>query len=188
MISLATLHPEHFNNNADQGNIEVLARVMKRAQIAFETSETISPQSDFVLIGDASFAAIAHYEAELESLIPLLTERLQAGRPTLIVGSSYEFYLKRMGGLPEFRVSDRQSGFVSVKTILKNPVVGYRNSELFDAEVFISEGFIGTQLFGPILAKNPDLLDLVLLKLGTKLELAESDLELIAEVRKRTTF
>jgi CobQ-like glutamine amidotransferase family enzyme len=188
MIKLASFHPQHFNNNADQGNIEVLTWMLNKASLGHEVSTTISPDSDFVMIGDASFAAIAHYGLELESLIPMLTKRLEDGSPTLLVGSSYEFYLKKMSGLPEFRVSDRVSGFVSVETILTNPVIGYRNSELFDTEVFISGAFVGTQLYGPVLAKNPDLVELVLGGLGALTNLEESDLELIAEIRRRTIF
>jgi len=188
MITLASFHPEHFNNNADQGNIEVLTWMLNKASLGHEVSATISPESNFVMIGDASFAALAHYESKLESLIPMLAKRLQDGSPTLLVGSSYEFYLKRMAGLPGFRVSDRASGFVSVETSMKDAVIGYKNSELFDAEVFISAAFIGTQLYGPILAKNPDLLQLILRGLGETIDPEESDLELIAEVRRRTIF
>jgi CobQ-like glutamine amidotransferase family enzyme len=188
MISLATFHPEHFNNNADQGNIEVLTWMLNTAGLGYEVSSTISPTSDFVMIGDASFASIAHYELALESLIPMLTKRLQEGSPTLLVGSSYEFYLNRMDGLPEFRVADRVSGFVSIETSLRDAVIGYKNSQLFDAEVFISRAFIGTQLYGPILAKNPALLELVLSWLGARVTPKESDLDLIAEVRRRTIF
>ncbi|SCX11132.1 hypothetical protein [Candidatus Aquiluna sp. UB-MaderosW2red] len=188
MISLATFHPEHFNNNADQGNIEVLAMLMAKAGVGYEISTSISPDSDFVLIGDASFAAIAHYQAELENLVPILTERLESGNPTLIVGSSYEFYLKRIPDFPKYRMAQRVSGFVSVVTNLMEPVIGYRNSELFDAEVFIAGAFVGTQLYGPVLAKNPELLQMISLKMGFQPALDRSDSDLIAEIRRRTIF
>jgi CobQ-like glutamine amidotransferase family enzyme len=188
MITLTSFHPAHFNNNADQANIEVLTWMLNKANLGYEVSAIISPESDFVMIGDASFAALANYESKLESLIPMLAKRLQDGSPTLLVGSSYEFYLKRMPGLPEFRVSDRASKFVSVETSLNDAVIGYKNSELFGAEVFISGAFVGTQLYGPILAKNPDLLELILRGLGAEAVFEESDLGLIAEVRSRTIF
>jgi CobQ-like glutamine amidotransferase family enzyme len=71
---------------------------------------------------------------------------------------------------------------------LNDAVIGYKNSELFGAEVFISGAFVGTQLYGPILAKNPDLLELILRGLGAEAVFEESDLGLIAEVRSRTIF
>jgi CobQ-like glutamine amidotransferase family enzyme len=188
MISLATFRPEHFNNNGDQGNIEVLSYLLNQNSVAFEVGNPIEEDSDFVLIGDASFAALKHYETDLVGLIPLLTRRLKAGRATLIIGASYEFFSGRVPGLPQFELAERRSGFVKLKTDSLLPVFGYRNSAQAGEAIFISGAFICTQLFGPALAKNPSLLKLITKDLGLELELSGEILELIGQIRDRTIF
>ena len=188
MISLATFYPEHFNNNGDQGNLEVLGWLFKLNNLEFEISREVRTDSDFVLIGDASTATLEHYQARLLELLPMLANRLEAGLPTLLVGSSYEWFLARLPTLGKPTKGVRKSSFIKVKAGISEPVIGYRNSELLGVELFISGAFIGTQLFGPILAKNPALLNLVLVNLGCTLTLPVDVLELINQVRDRTTF
>ena len=85
--------PEHFNNNGDQGNIEVLSTELKAAKVEHAAMDKIE-EADFVLFGDASRAAMRHYESELEGYRPLIRDRFSEGLATLLVGSCYEFFAK----------------------------------------------------------------------------------------------
>lgn len=173
MISLSSYRPELFNRNADQGNLLVLTKQLQWRGVDFEVLHEFDLSADFVLIGDSFNAVRREYSAELLELAPGLQSRLDQGRATLLVGSSYEFYMDILDGLPnpvraarvsEFRVA--KSGSLSA--------FGYRNTDLDGSDLFIQGAFIGTTLFGPVLAKSPDLLKLVLDAMGVETELSSS--------------
>lgn len=164
MIKLATFMPEYFNNNGDQGNIEVLARQLQWRGIQHKVSTTDLGDADFLLVGDASRAVMREFEAELAELTDLVTDRLKAGRATLLVGSSHEYFCSKIPGLPNLKSLSRVSEFREVTSgTLK--VFGYRNTEI-DLDLFVDRAFISTSLFGPVLAKNQKLLDTVLAAMG----------------------
>lgn len=173
MISLSSYRPELFNRNADQGNLLVLTKQLQWRGVDFEVLHEFDLSADFVLIGDSFNAVRREYSAELLELAPGLQSRLDQGRATLLVGSSYEFYMDILDGLPkpvraarvsEFRVA--KSGSLSA--------FGYRNTDLDGSDLFIQGAFIGTTLYGPVLAKSPDLLKLVLDAMGVETELSSS--------------
>ncbi|BDQ00354.1 hypothetical protein [Aquiluna sp. KACHI24] len=173
MISLSSYRPELFNRNADQGNLLVLTKQLQWRGVDFEVLHEFDLSADFVLIGDSFNAVRREYSAELLELAPGLQSRLDQGKATLLVGSSYEFYMDILDGLPnpvraarvsEFRVA--KSGSLSA--------FGYRNTDLDGSDLFIQGAFIGTALYGPVLAKSPDLLKLVLDAIGVETELSSS--------------
>lgn len=188
MIVLASFRAEHFNNNGDQGNLEILSFVLRQRGVDLRVSDKIEFESDFVLVGDASLAAQRHYHDDLMELVPVLTRRLEQGRPTLLVGSSYEFFCGRIPGMPILEKTPRASGFVKIDSSLSQPVIGYRNSDLKGGEIFISGAFTGTQLFGPVLAKNPELLGRISKGIGFETVIPEDISVLIQQVRDRTIF
>lgn len=178
MITVFSFHPEHFNNNGDQGNLEVLTQELNSRGSGVAQTIDISA-ADFVLIGDASFAAIEHYSSELETLRPLVSERFQSGRPTLIVGSSYEFFAHSLG-LSAHQVQ-RKSEFAEASGYF-----GYRNTDS-DLPIVTRNGlFVATSLFGPLLAKNPQLLAEFLVEFGVEAELSDKRLAWIEEIRRRS--
>lgn len=186
MIKLSSFQPEFFNNNGDQGNLEVLRSQLHWRGVNFSLLEQDFRKTDFLLIGDASRAAMRHFDAELRELIPILEERLSKGSPTLLVGSTFEFYAGKIRGLPALKTIARVSEFRSVEDSGLE-AYGYRNSEA-DRDLFVSGAFIGTTLYGPVLAKSPALLQIVLNALGVTEPLpdeisAELDL-LLSEIRK----
>ena len=175
--------PEHFNNNGDQGNLEVL-RFFLEAQGLQVSATDDAAVADFVLVGDASRAAISHHEQELTRLISVLSSRIAKGLPTLLVGSSYEFFIGKIAELGTHARTIRVSEFRSVALTAELTVMGYRNSELASGDVQLFGGFIATTLYGPILAKNPELLDLLLLRLGAeRANWPEDMLEFVAKIR-----
>lgn len=176
MIKVFSFRPEYFNNNGDQGNLEALRHFLR-----VETVPTGFNEADFVLIGDASRAAMREFEPELTELSSGLQERLNQGLPTLIVGSSYEFYAKLLQGVPRLTRGARASEFRTASSAGVK-VKGYRNSEILDQDLFISGAFVMTSFFGPVLAKNPQLLKVVAGKLGYEAHYSPTELEWIEKV------
>lgn len=186
MIKLSSFRPDFFDNNGDQGNLEVLAAHLAAVGVPHELSQDMS-ESDFLLIGDSSIAAGNHFKDDLLALVPDLKLRLLSGKPTLIVGRSYEFLAPLLG--IELSQGERVSKFVRVSS-KGHEAIGYHNSTVEEPKFFISGAFIGTTLFGPILAKNPSLLVAVAKGLGVELtgEFFERSVKLANQVREATTF
>lgn len=182
MTSVFSFRPEFFNQNGDQGNIEVLEYA---AGTRFTVSE--QPQADLLVIGDASRAAIREFESELLALVPEVERRFASGLPTVVVGNSYEFFASKSKLLPNLESGKRISAFVEVD-FEGQKVYGYRNSTVTDGELLISGGFVGTLLFGPILAKNEGLLLRIAEELGLKVTIPEDYQKLALEARKNVTF
>ena len=175
MISLFSFMPEHFSNNGDQGNIEVLSTELNAARVEHAAIDKIE-KADFVMFGDASRAAMRHYESELEGYRPLIRERFSKGLATLLVGSTYEFFAKDLG--LELRQVARKSEFVN------GDYFGYRNTE-YDLEPVTRNGlFVATSLYGPFLAKNPSYLSELLIGLGANPELQPERLMWIEKIRE----
>ena len=167
MIKVFSFRPEYFNNNGDQGNLEALSHFTN------QTVELVELETaDFALIGDGSRAAIREFTSELEAMVPALQQRLDAGKPTLLVGSAYEFFAPRLSGMPVLKYGKRVSEFreASAGSI---SVKGYRNTEVIDADLFISGHFVATTMYGPVLAKNIELLKHMAIGLSLEVNVSE---------------
>ncbi len=183
-LKLVSFVPEHFNNNGDQGNLDVIKFHLAAQGLPFEQAgQSQAVNADFLIIGDGSRAAMRFYRPGLEALVPVLAERLHAEKPTLIVGSSYEFFSPLIG-LGDSEEIMRVSDFVSLK-VNGEDVVGYINSSTNLPNIFVRGGFIGTKLYGPLLAYNPKLLAEVLQRLGARPQYAPGMLESIERYRQR---
>jgi len=167
--------PEHFNNNGDQGNMEVLSAELAAVRAPHKAIAEID-SADFVLLGDASRAAMRHYEKELEGLRPLVRDRFAQGLATLLVGSCYEFFAGDLG--LELRKVTRRSEFVA------GEYFGYRNTEYDLAPATRNGLFVATSLYGPFLAKNPSYLSELLVGLGARPELLPERLSWIEKIRE----
>lgn len=169
MIKLATFMPTYFNNNGDQGNIEVLAKQLQWRGVQCSATSTELKDSDFLLFGDGSRAVMREFKSELAAITDLVDERLSNGKATLLVGSAHEFFCSRLPGLPDLKYAPRVSEHREVGSGDLR-IFGYRNNEI-DNDFFIEQAFISTSLFGPILAKNENLLNIVLNSMGVNTEL-----------------
>ena len=178
MMTFFTFHPEHFNNNGDQGNLLVLEVEAKAAGAQLVPTTDIEG-ADFVLFGDASRAAMRHYGEELDSLAPALVSRYERGAATLVVGSCYERFAVDLG--IESKSMTRRSEFVS-----QDGFFGYRNTELDLPIVTRNGNFVATSLYGPFLAKNPEFLGQLLEGLGVEAKLSSARMEMIAEIQRRS--
>lgn len=178
MIKIYSFEPHYFNNNGDQGNLEVIAQQLSKQNKKHKLVG--SPESaDFVLIGDCSNAVLEEFSKTLSKLRKLIAKRWEKGQPTLLVGSAYEFFAAELG--LEAKLVQRESKFVTSS----EGYFGYRNSDK-DLPVCLVQGsFIATSLFGPILAKNPQLLEKVLRDLGADLRLSAEALVWIEAIRSK---
>ena len=179
MITYFTFEPEYFNNNGDQGNIEVLLHFLKRS--GQKVKRVDSPKdADFVLIGDGSLAVVEHFAKKLGALRNEIKKRFDAGKPTLVVGSSFEFFAEQLGLSKE--KTSRKSGFVRTA----EGYFGYRNSDSNLPEVVVKGSFIATKLFGPVLAKNPQLLKLQMDALGAEFVISDELASWIEIIRQKS--
>lgn len=184
MIRLASYRPEYFNNNGDQGNLEVLLKQLAWRGVDAEVTQEIE-QADFLLFGDASRAAMRQFSEDLEAQTPLLNKRLSENLPTLLVGSCHEFFAEKLN-LCKLEKLKRSSEFREVETEGVR-AFGYRNSDV-DVDLVLRGYFASTTLFGPVLAKSPELLARMLEGMGVvqqlPAELAYID-DLVREIRSR---
>jgi len=164
MIKLATFMPEYFNNNGDQGNIEVLVKQLEWRGIDCSVTSTDLSKADFLLVGDGSRAVMREFESDLSGLEDLVASRLREGKATLLVGSSHEYFCSKLPELPDLKTLSRVSEFREVTSGI-HKAFGYRNTDK-DVDLFIKGAFFSTSFYGPLLAKNQNLLDLVLSSMG----------------------
>jgi CobQ-like glutamine amidotransferase family enzyme len=182
MTSIYSFEPSYFNQNGDQGNLEILEYVTGQ-----KFQATNDPLADFMLVGDASRAAMRKFSAQLLGLKPFVETRLQTGLPTLLIGSSYEFFAQNSELLPNLSMGARVSKFVRVNHA-GSQVVGYRNSEVTDSELYVRGNFVGTLLFGPVLAKNPELLKLFVEALSLSFTVGDEYWKLTEQARQNLIF
>lgn len=176
MIKIFTFEPEYFNSNGDQGNLEVITALLTQQKMKYKFVPT-AKEADFVLLGDCSLASLENFEKQLGKLRKTVAARFSDGLPTLLVGNSYEFFAPEIG-LTVKRIP-RESKFVTTP----EGHFGYRNSDNDLPICLVNGAFIATSLFGPVLAKNPQLLSLVMSSLGAKMKLSEEVLGWIEAIR-----
>jgi lipid II isoglutaminyl synthase (glutamine-hydrolysing) len=200
MIHLGLLFPKHLNLNGDSGNLEVLSRQFEWRGHEVELVELhelpdLSQPLHFVLTGHGSEAAWADIRAEFESMTNGLKALLDSGVPVLAISTGFEAAIR--SGLvtagPLSALPERISKFSVVETDGQQ-LLGYVNVDTNLPEFFRQGSFIGTALHGPVLSKNPALLDELLAAIASKAQVKlnpirdakKADLlaDLIAEVWK----
>jgi CobQ-like glutamine amidotransferase family enzyme len=179
MITIYSFEPFYFNNNGDQGNIEVITQQLSQQNLKFKLTSDPST-ADFLLIGDCSLAVLQEFSKPLARLRKIIAKRWAKGLPTLLVGSAYEFFAAELGQNPQ--TVRRDSKFVTTS----EGYFGYRNSDKNLPVCLVRGSFIATSLFGPVLAKNPQLLDNILQSLGAKLQISAQAVQWIGTIRSKS--
>ena len=172
MIRLGVLFPQHLNLNGDLGNAEVIAKQLEwrglaSVVITVETVADLSNAFDFILVGHGSTAAWAAIESRLRSMAPSLRKLIGSGTPGLAISTGFEKLLEHdvLGDLAVSKLPERISKF-QVHGDGDSEVLGYLNTDV-DLPILHREGnLIATLIHGPVLAKNPDLLQEVLSKIA----------------------
>ena len=168
MIRLGALFPDHLNLNGDLGNLTVIQKQLAWRGIESEILPIQSPLElgqplDFLFIGHGSIAAWADIEAEFGAMLPEIEKLINSGLTGMAVSTGFE---SLVGGniFPSLRfdqLSERVSKF-EVLADGENEVLGYRNTDVSLPLIERHKSFIGCMLHGPVLAKNPELLNEVL--------------------------
>lgn len=174
MIRIGVLFPDHLNLNGDCANADVIRNALKWRGVAselvsVEKGQTILGDLDCLIVGHGSIAAWQDVMPTLEKLTPQIANAVAIGMPLLAVASGYEVLCQRTSagesGLGLFPLASNPQGRVSkfqVAQFRDSEVLGYLNSESDLPLVTELGSAIGTLLHGPVLAKNPALLNAVL--------------------------
>jgi CobQ-like glutamine amidotransferase family enzyme len=179
MITIYSFEPFYFNNNGDQGNIEVITQQLGKQDLKFKLTKDPGT-ADFILIGDCSLAVLQEFSKPLGRLRKIVAKRWAKGLPTLLVGSAYEFFAAELGLNP--LTVRRESKFVTTG----EGYFGYRNSDKNLPVCMVKGSFVATSLFGPVLAKNPQLLENILQSLGAELKLSAQATEWLRTIRSKS--
>jgi hypothetical protein len=189
-LKLAALFPEHLNLNGDHGNLLVLQKSLKwlgiTAEIVPVTSSEGLVEFDFVLVGHGSKAAWADVLRLDSSFVQNVVAYIESGKTALVVSSGVDLISKELFGVENGRIEHRS---LFVKT--EQGIVGYLNSDSNADELQWHRNAVLTLLHGPVLAKNPDLADELIQRMGIqiKVETKEfSDIRVLAEASRRIAF
>ncbi len=162
-LKLAALFPEHLDLNGDQANLKVAKTRLEWFGYEVEIvpvhkGDQIPLDSAMIFLGHGSIAAWADIDSDLHAQIPKLKSMIQEGVAFMAVASGHERAIE-LGLLPgQITKHERVSKF-ELTNLNGIEVLGYLNSES-DAPIIQKSGLVlGTQLHGPLFAKNPMLVD-----------------------------
>ena len=158
-VVLGTMFGSRLNLNGDQGNLLALRRYLQAAGFSVEIRSANGSQvalgCDFLLVGHGSAAAMQSIEAALSEFE---WNQVSSEVPGLIVGSAYEWLAER-GKVNETIASEDRDSQFEIGSLGPLKVLGYRNTTSGLPNLALNGRFICTMLHGPVLAKNPQLLD-----------------------------
>lgn len=163
ILNLVSLYANHLNLNGDQANLVVMQKrhQWRGGTVAHQVvakGQDIPVEADLIFLGHGSMAAWNDIDEDLVRLTPQIHERIASGSAFMSVASGYERAIKL--GLFEGSLEpcERISKFEIVQ-LGDFEVLGYLNAAT-NAPVIQKTGLlIGTQLHGPVFAKNPGLVD-----------------------------
>lgn len=191
MILLGAFFGNEFNQNGDLANLEVIARafVSESTEVAVATdvrdfNELVN--LDFLVIGDCSKAHMRNRINELTDLPRVIDQRVKLGKWTLIVGNSYEFLSAAIFDLQPIERESPISGFFSHNFGGLN-YWGYINTKVQLPPVVVKKYLVGTQFFGPLLARNPLLITQIAVDLGVQTDRTFID-DLDSTMRRSPNF
>jgi len=162
-LRLVSLFPGHLDLNGDQANLKVLQKRLQwlghqSAIVAVNKGDEIPIDADLIFLGHGSMAAWNDIEQDLRSLVTEINARISSGAAFMAVSTGHERAIQ-LGVFPgTLSISERISKF-EIAELGGKEVLGYLNSAS-NAPVIQKQGLsLGTQLHGPIFAKNPELAD-----------------------------
>jgi CobQ-like glutamine amidotransferase family enzyme len=181
-LKFVSLFPEHLDLNGDQANLRVLIKRLAWQGLSAEIisvskGQSIPSDAALIFLGHGSIAAWADIESELIQLVPEIKRLISNGVAFMAVATGHERAIDLGIFVGKVTKRNRVSKF-EVAEIDGVEVLGYLNSAT-DAPVIQKQNLVlGTQLHGPLFAKNPDFADAYLAQIaGSKgLTLAGPDL------------
>lgn len=168
-IHLVTMFPDHLDLNGDQANLLVAKRRLgwlgfdvKISQIQKGTE--LPTDHDFIFVGHGSIAAWADIRESMDASADWMSDSIANGVGFMAVASGHEWSIQKGLLQGELDECQRVSKF-EVAKLNSIEVLGYLNSSTTAPVIQKSGLVIGTQLHGPVFAKNPELVDSFFLEL-----------------------
>jgi len=182
-LRLAALYPEHLDLNGDHGNLLVLQKRLAwrgtSSEIVSVTQPTDLEVFDFLLLGHGSkdaWAEVLRIDPEIISKIGLLA---RDGKAVLAINSGYGHLVQ------EFDQKDLQYSQHVSEFQLVDDVVGYVNSDLDLPAIQTFGNAVLTLFHGPVLAKNPELADMIIKQAGwCDVDLSSNELTTVSELAR----
>jgi CobQ-like glutamine amidotransferase family enzyme len=169
-FKIATLFPEHLDLNGDQANLLVASKRLEwlgyEVNIsAIEKATELPSETDLIFVGHGSLAAWADINESMTNAISWISNSVQKGCGFMAVASGQEWAIRSGLLAGDANPTDRISKF-EIAEIEGREILGYLNSST-SAPVIQKNGLsFGTQLHGPVLAKNPEFADSYLLEIA----------------------
>lgn len=172
MITIGAFFGNEFNQNGDLANLEVIQRACVNAGSYVVAKPNLQDgqqlfDADYLVVGDGSKAHQRHRSSEITGLVEIVREREHEGKPTLLVGSSYEHLWGKLTGSEFEARKSRLSGFYST-LVEGHEFWGYVNTQSSMPLLAQHGSTTGTAFFGPFLARNVYALEKLLASLGCK--------------------
>lgn len=161
VIRLGAISPTHLNLNGDLGNLLVLKKRLEWRNVGSSIEHLSGSEDlndfDFILVGHGSNAAWKQLLDSRSDLLGKLVAYVESDGALLAVASAADTLQPLFTGV-EVTFGDRVSEFLDV-----DGVVGYKNSGSQGENLSWYKNALLTQLHGPVLAKNPELADQIIL-------------------------
>lgn len=170
MIKLVSLFGEHLDLNGDQANLKVLSKRLSWLGVQAEIvsvykGQPIPADAALIFLGHGSIAAWADIDQSLQALVPAIKQLLSANVAFMAVASGHERAID-LGLIPGSTSATARVSKFEIAELEGQEVLGYLNSAT-DAPIIQKHGLtIGTQLHGPLFAKNPEFADSFLKELA----------------------
>lgn len=168
-VKLVTLCPGHLNLNGDQANLKIAKRRLEwlgyEVEIgAVDKGQQIPDDAALIFLGHGSLAAWKDIDSHLLQSLNQIRSLIANGSGFMAVASGHEWAI-RNGVFPgSAEVKPRISKF-EIALLNGVEVLGYLNSGTSAPTIQKQELRLGTQLHGPVFAKNPNLADSFLLEI-----------------------
>jgi CobQ-like glutamine amidotransferase family enzyme len=162
-LKLVALFPKHLNLNGDQANLQVLAKRLQWRGLAAEIiyvnkGQAIPKDAALIFLGHGSMAAWADVESDLNRFVGDIKQLIADGAAFMAVATGQERAIK-LGLLAGTANTKGRISKFEITELQGQEILGYLNSAT-DAPVVQKQGLLlGTQLHGPVFAKNPSFAD-----------------------------
>jgi CobQ-like glutamine amidotransferase family enzyme len=169
-FKIATFFPEHLDLNGDQANLLIASKRLEWLGYEVETSaiekaSELPSETDLIFVGHGSLAAWDDINESMTNAISWISNSVQKGCGFMAVASGQEWAIRSGLLTGDANPTERISKF-EIAEIEGREILGYLNSST-SAPVIQKHGLaMGTQLHGPVLAKNPEFTDSYLLEIA----------------------
>lgn len=169
-FKIATFFPDHLDLNGDQANLVVARKRLEwlgfQVEIIALDKDSVMPlDADLIFVGHGSLAAWMDIKDSMANAIDWISNSVQSGSGFMAVASGHEWAIKSGLLAGDVSPSERISKF-EIVTLEGREILGYLNSATNAPVIQKNDLLFGTQLHGPLFAKNPEFADSYLLEIA----------------------